>query len=94
MDLPVLLMTATAVYLASFLFIVWFDGRGLPGWAKTMLAPLFFIIWLALGSDGQTPRAGQMLADFEEPFHATRGLRHGTMLLWRSWRDGHSDSSE
>ncbi len=83
LDVPVLLMTAVAVYLASFFFIAWMDGTRLPGWAKTLLAPLFLALWLALGSDGQTPRAGQMLQDWEAPFPATRGFRHGTMLAWR-----------
>ena len=82
-DLPVLFLTAAVVFIATHFLIVWLAGTRLPGWTKTLLAPLFLALWLALGSDGQTPRAGQMLASDEEPFPATRGFRHGAMLAWR-----------
>lgn len=82
-DAAVLVLSACAVYAASILYIVVLDGTRLPGWGKTLLAPLFPVLWLVMGADGQTPRAGQMLASDEEPLPAVRGFRHGTMLAWR-----------
>jgi hypothetical protein len=82
-DVRVLFITATVVFLATHFLIVWLAGTSLPNWLKTLLAPSFLALWLVMGSDGQTPRAGQMLAADEEPLPATRGLRHGTMLAWR-----------
>lgn len=82
-DVRVLFLMAATVFLATHFLVVWLAGIRLPDWLKTLLAPSFLALWLVLGSDGQTPRAGQMLVSDEEPLPATRGLRHGAMLAWR-----------
>ncbi len=81
-DIPVLAATGAAVAVASILWVAWLDGRKWPVWLKCFLAPAATALWLALGWDGQTPRAGQRLECDWEPRPAVRGLRHRAMLAW------------
>ena len=81
-DIPVLAATGAAVAVASILWVAWLDGRKWPAWLKCFLAPAATALWLALGWDGQTPRAGQRLECDWEPRPAVRGPCHRAMLAW------------
>lgn len=83
LDPLALTLVAATVYAASLVWIAALEGLRLGLRAKTCLAPVFAFVWFVLASDGQTPRAGQMLQAGWEPLPAVRGVRHGAMLAWR-----------
>ena len=83
LDPLALTLVAATVYAASFVWIAALEGSRLSPRAKTCLAPVFAVVWFVLASDGQTPRAGQMLQAGWEPLPAVRGVRHRAMLAWR-----------
>ena len=56
--------------------------------ARLALAPLFVVLWLVLGSDGNTARAGQIVYAGQDPQPIVRGVRHGVMLAWHRLCDG------
>ena len=74
---------AALVYALSILWIATLRNSRLPLRARLLLAPLFTVLWLVLGSDGQTARAGQIVYAYQNPQPIVRGFRHGLML------DGH-----
>ena len=82
-DIPALLLVAATVCAAGLVWVAALDGSRLPPRARTWLAPLFALVWFVLASDGQTPRAGQMIQSGWEPLPAVRGARHAAMLAWR-----------
>ena len=83
LDLPALLLVAATVCAAGLVWVAALDSSRLPPRARTWLAPLFALVWFVLASDGQTPRAGQMIQSGWEPLPAVRGARHAAMLAWR-----------
>ena len=83
LDLLALLLVAATVCAAGLVWVAALDGSRLPPRARTWLAPLFALVWFVLASDGQTPRAGQMIQSGWEPLPAVRGARHAAMLAWR-----------
>jgi hypothetical protein len=70
------------LYVASFFVVTWLSPRRLPLAAKVLISPVMLYIWLVIGSDGNTPKAGQMLFAYEKPTRTARGIRHGIMLKW------------
>ena len=83
LDLLAILLVAATVCAAGLVWVAALDGSRLPPRARTWLAPLFALVWFVLASDGQTPRAGQMIQSGWEPLPAVRGARHAAMLAWR-----------
>lgn len=49
---------------------------------KCILAPLFIVLWLIIGSDGNTARAGQLVSSAKNPHYIVRGKRHAIMMSW------------
>ncbi|MBI3985717.1 MAG: hypothetical protein HY343_02260 [Lentisphaerae bacterium] len=49
---------------------------------KLALAPFFTILWLVVGSDGNTQRAGQLVQSGQDPQAIVRGKRHAIMMAW------------
>lgn len=49
---------------------------------KLALAPFLTVLWLVIGSDGNTARAGQLVQSGQDPQPVTRGIRHSVMLSW------------
>ena len=70
------------IYALSILWIVALRRVRLPLPARLALAPLFVVLWLVLGSDGNTARAGQLVHAGQDPQPIVRGVRHGIMLAW------------
>ena len=70
------------LYVASFGVVTWLSRRRLPLAAKVLISPVILYLWLVIGSDGNTPKAGQMLYAGQAPTRTARGIRHGIMLRW------------
>ena len=83
LDLLAILLVAATVCAAGLVWVAALDGSRLSPRARFWLAPLFALVWFVLASDGQTPRAGQMIQSGWEPLPAVRGARHAAMLAWR-----------
>ena len=81
-DFRNLFLLAACVYAASIVWIVVLRNLRLPLPARLALAPLFTALWLVVGSDGNTARAGQHVCAGQNPHPIVRGARHGLMLRW------------
>jgi hypothetical protein len=81
-DFRNLFLFAALVYALSILWIVALRNVHLPLSARLALAPLFTVLWLILGSDGNTARAGQLVQAGQDPQPIVRSVRHGIMLSW------------
>ena len=81
-DFRNLSLFAALVYALSILWVATLRNIRLSRRARLILAPLFTMLWLVLGSDGQTARAGQIVYAYQNPKPIVRGLRHGLMLDW------------
>ena len=51
-------------------------------WVRLVFAPTFIFIWLIIGADGNTLRAGQLVQAGQDPKPVIRGIRHGIMMSW------------
>lgn len=81
-DFRNLFLFAALIYTCTILWVVAIRNWTLPAAARVALAPLFTILWLIIGSDGNTARAGQLVQAGQDPQPITRGFRHGLMLSW------------
>jgi hypothetical protein len=70
------------LYIASFFVVTTVSRRRLPLGTKVLISPVMLYLWLVIGSDGNTPKAGQMLFDHQKPARTARGMCHGIMLNW------------
>ena len=73
---------ALLLYVTSFFVVTWLSRRRLTLTAKVLVSPVMLYLWLFIASDGNTPKAGQMLFAGEKPHRTARGIRHGVMLRW------------
>ena len=87
-DFRNIFLFAALVYALSILWIVALRNARLPLPVRLALAPLFVVLWLVLGSDGNTARAGQLVHAGQDPQPIVRGVRHGVMLAWHHLCDG------
>jgi len=81
-DFRNLFLFATLIYACTVLWIVAIRNWRLSSTGRLALAPLFTVLWLVVGSDGNTARAGQRVQAGQDPQPITRGIRHGIMLSW------------
>lgn len=81
-DFRNMFLLATMIYVCSVLMIVVLHSIHLPLVPRLLLAPLFTVLWLIVGSDGNTARAGQLVQSGQDPQSITRGTRHAVMLSW------------
>ena len=81
-DFRNMFLLAGSIYTLSVLLIVGLNRINLPLPFRLAVAPLFTAIWLILGSDGNTARAGQLVQSGQDPEWNLRGVRHRTMLAW------------
>jgi len=54
---------------------------------KLILAPLLTVLWLIIGADGNTARAGQLVQSGQDPQPVVRSARHHLMLTWHEQCD-------
>jgi hypothetical protein len=81
-DFRNIFLFAGMIYLLSVLFVAALHATRLGPRIKIALAPLFTVLWLMIGSDGNTARAGQLVQSGQDPQLITRGSRHAIMLSW------------
>lgn len=81
-DFRNMFLLALVIYTLSILLIVQLHRTHIPLAPRLVLAPLFTILWLIVGSDGNTARAGQLVQSGQDPQPITRGTRHAIMLSW------------
>ncbi len=81
-DFRNMFLLAGSIYMLSVLLIVGLNRLSLPLPLRLAIAPLFTILWLVLGADGNTARAGQLVQSGQDPEWKPRGARHRTMLSW------------
>lgn len=87
-DFRNLFLFASLVYSASVVWIVALRRARIPLPLRLAAAPAFVLLWLLLGSDGNTARAGQLVQAGQDPLPVVRGVRHGIMLSWHRLCDG------
>ena len=81
-DFRNIFLFAGMIYLLSILFISALHMTQLGTRIKIALAPLFTVLWLIVGSDGNTARAGQLVQAGQTPQPITRSSRHAIMMSW------------
>ncbi len=81
-DFRNMFLFAGMIYIFSILFICVLHRSSLKTGIKLALAPLFTVIWLIIGSDGNTQRAGQLVQSGQDPQPIIRGYRHAVMVSW------------
>ena len=86
-DFRNMFLLAGVIYCLSVLLIVCMTSLHLPMSVRLALAPLFTIIWLLVGSDGNTARAGQLVQSGQDPEWSPRSRRHRLMLSWHQTCD-------
>ena len=86
-DFRNMFVLAGLIYTFSVVLIVWLHALRLSFPARLVLAPLFTVLWLIIGSDGNTARAGQLVQSGEDPGFKPRSARHRMMLGWHETCD-------
>ena len=81
-DFRNMFLFAGLIYFLSILFIATLHATRLAPGIKIALAPLFTVLWLIIGFDGNTARAGQLVQSGQDPQPITRSSRHAIMLSW------------
>ena len=81
-DFRNMFLFAGMIYLLSILFIAALHATRLGPRIKIALTPMLTVLWLIIGSDGNTARAGQLVQSGQDPQPITRGSRHAIMLSW------------
>ena len=81
-DFRNMFMLAALIYALTVLLIVTLYSMRLSTPIRLILAPIFTVIWLIVGSDGNTARAGQLVFSGQDPQPIIRGTRHAIMLSW------------
>ena len=81
-DFRNMFLLGAVIYTLSILLIVGMHSAHLSLAPRLFLAPLFTVLWLIAGSDGNTARAGQLVQSGQDPQPITRGTRHAIMLSW------------
>ena len=81
-DFRNMFMLAALIYALTVLLIVTLYSMRLSTPIRLILAPIFTVFWLIVGSDGNTSRAGQLVFCGQDPQPIIRGTRHALMLSW------------
>jgi hypothetical protein len=81
-DFRNMFLLAALIYGLSVALVVWLRQLPCGLGARLALSPLWVFVWLIVGSDGTTPRAGQLVNAGVDPVISARGVRHGLMLRW------------
>lgn len=71
------------IYAVNMYFIIFLRKYvKLSNYFKLVIAPIFIMLWVVIGSDGNTPRAGQLVSSDKGYVYQVRGIRHGIMMKW------------
>jgi len=86
-DFQNMFLFAGVIYILSILFICALHLTRFRLRLKLASAPLFAVLWLLIGSDGNTQRAGQLVQAGQDPQAIVRGKRHAVMVSWHKLCD-------
>lgn len=76
------------IYTLNLLFIIFLKKYvRWNNYLKLAIAPFFIMLWIIIGSDGNTPRAGQFVSSNKGYIYQTRGMRHCIMMTWHRFCD-------
>jgi hypothetical protein len=81
-DFRNMFLFAILVYSVSVAVVTGIGRSRLSLAARVALAPLAIYAWLWLGWDGNTAKAGQVLASGTDPAFRPRSAKHRVMLAW------------
>ena len=81
-DFRNMFLFAGAIYLMTVFLVCALHMTQFSLRLKLVLATLFTVLWLIIGSDGNTARAGQLVQSGQDPQPNVRGTRHAIMLSW------------
>ena len=81
-DFRDMFLFAGALYTGSVFLIIGLNRTTKKLASRVVLAPALIILWLIVGADGNTSRAGQLVQSGQDPQPIMRGVRHGLMLAW------------
>ncbi len=81
-DFRDMFLFVSALYSGSIFLIVGLNRTTKKLATRLVLAPTLIILWLIVGADGNTSRAGQLVQSGQDPQPIVRGIRHGLMLAW------------
>ncbi len=78
---------AAMLYLLTIIAISFMKKLQFNYKIQLLLAPIFIIFWLYLGSDGNTSRAGQLVSAEKNPHYIIRSKKHSIMVSWHKLCD-------
>lgn len=81
-DFRNMFLLAGLLYMLSIIFICILHKLRINKSWKLILAPFFIVLWITIGSDGNTARAGQLVSSEQDPHYQIRGKRHAIMMSW------------
>jgi len=81
-------LLALVLYLLTIVGVVALYRGGAGLGLRLGVAPLLLLVWLIVGIDGNTAKAGQVLNAGVDPAWAPRSPLHGAMLSWHRACDG------
>lgn len=81
-DFRNMFLFVSLLYAGSILLVVAVSRTNLSLPARLTLAPGVICLWLVVGSDGNTAKAGQVVMAGQDPRPVARSIRHGLMLRW------------
>ena len=86
-DFRNMFLLAGLLYLLSIFYICILHKLKVSRNWKLILAPIFMILWFAIGSDGNTASAGQLVSSETNPHYIIRSKKHGIMMSWHKLCD-------
>lgn len=81
-DFRNMFLFAGALYTSSLFLIIALNRMTKRLVTRLVLAPMLIVLWMFIGADGNTSRAGQLVQSGQDPQPIVRGVRHGLMLAW------------
>ena len=81
-DFRNMFLFAGALYTGSIFLVVVLNRTLKTMGVRLLLAPALIVLWMIVGADGNTSRAGQLVNSGQDPQPIVRGVRHGLMLAW------------
>ena len=86
-DFKNMFLLAGLTYILCILLVTGLHPLRMPLLVRLAVAPLFTVLWLIIGSDGNTARAGQLVQSGQDPEWRPRSTRHHIMLKWHQGCD-------
>ena len=75
------------LYFLSIVLIVIMHKLNVPRIIRLIFAPTFIVLWLIIGSDGNTARAKQVPIWKDNPHYVVTSKKHAVMIAWHNLCD-------